>query len=89
MKKVTLLAALIMMTVVSCKKDAPPPPPPPPVPAEAPAPPPPPPVEDRDESNGTSVKVGKDGVDVSTKSNNGATKVEVKDGKGSVEVKKD
>jgi hypothetical protein len=86
MKKATLmLGALAMMAMVSCKKDVPPPPPPPEVPAEVPAPPPPPaPEVPPAPEKSTSVEVGKDGIDVSTKSgtdvkvDSKGTKVKVK-----------
>jgi len=94
MKKVTILAALMsIMTFVACKKEVPPPPEAPAAPAEAPAPPPapaeaplpPPPPEEKD---GTTVKVGKDGVDVSTKTDDKKTTVTVKGDGAAVEVKK-
>ena len=91
MKKVTLmLGALALTAMISCKKDVPPPPPPPPVPAELPPPPPPPAPEvppAPDEKDGTSVQVGKEGINVSTK--NGAKDTEIKvDSKGAkVETK--
>ncbi|MDI1255819.1 MAG: hypothetical protein PSV16_06940 [Flavobacterium sp.] len=92
MKKITLmLGAFAMMAMVSCKKDVPPPPPPPEVPAELPAPPPPPAPEVPpavDEKDGTSVEVGKDGINVTTKNGTKSTEVKV-DSKGTkVETKK-
>ncbi|WP_298154794.1 hypothetical protein [Flavobacterium sp.] len=94
MKKVILMAGLIVsMAVVSCKKDPPPapaPPPPPEAPADIPPPPPPPPAPEKstDDANGTTVSVGKDGVQVDTKNNTKTTKVEVKNSGTAVEVKK-
>jgi len=95
MKKTLLvLGMLSIMAVVSCKKDAPIPPPPPPEPVAAPAPvpPPPPPVPQEpkavDEKDGTTVSVGKEGVDVSTKDGSTKTKVNVSGGDAKVEIKK-
>jgi hypothetical protein len=91
MKKVILMAALISsLAIVSCKKDAPAPTPPPEVPADVPAPPEPTPTPEapvKDES-GTTVTVGKDGVDVQTKSETKSTTVEVNKKGAAVEVKK-
>lgn len=93
MKKVTVfLSMLSIMAVVSCKKDAPIPPPPPPEPVVAPAPPPPPPVPEEpkseDEKEGTSVSIGKEGVDVSTKDGNKKTTVKVSGEDSKIEIKK-
>ena len=78
MKKTALLLGLFsMMAIVSCKKNEDVTPPP--APMETPAPDPeiptttPPPAPEvpanSDEANGTSVSVGKDGIDVNTKNN--------------------
>lgn len=89
MKKITILVALMSLTVfVACKKDVPPP-------AETTvevvtpaAEPPAPEVEAPEEDNGTSVKIGKDGVDISTKNETKKTTIEVKNDGASMEVKK-
>ncbi len=100
MKKLILMAAMVSsLAVVSCKKDAPAPPTPAEAPADAPplpeattdAAPPPPTVPESPTAKtetGTSVTVGKEGVDVQSKTVTKDTKVAV-DKKGvSVEVKK-
>ena len=94
MKKIGLtLSMFAVMALVSCKKeetivvpapDAPPevvvlPPPPPPAPV---------PTPDKPDPDGTSISVGKDGVEVSTKDGKNKTVIDVKDGKGSIEIKK-
>lgn len=94
MKKIGLtLSMFAIMALVSCKKEEtvvtpapetetevvvlpPPPPPAPPAPEK--------PVE----QDGTSISVGSDGVEVSTKDGNKKTVIDVKDGKGSIEIKK-
>ncbi len=89
MKKVVLgLGMLCMVMAVSCKKDAPPPPAPAPPPAapEMPAPPPPPPAPEK--QDGTSVKVGSDGVQYNSSNGTKKTDVSVSGGKAAVEVKK-
>ncbi|RZK05680.1 MAG: hypothetical protein EOO46_15710 [Flavobacterium sp.] len=90
MKKIIfLLGMMSMLAVVSCKKDAPIPPPPPPDPVVAPAPPPvPSEPKAEDEKDGTTVSVGKEGVDVSTKDGDKKTKVNVSGGDAKVEIKK-
>lgn len=92
MKKIVLgLSMLSVMAFVSCKKEVPPPPPPPPVPQVivAPPPPPPPPAPVKEvEKDGTSISVGSDGVEVSTKNGENKTVIDVKDGKGKIEIKK-
>ncbi|WP_181248462.1 hypothetical protein [Flavobacterium magnum] len=92
MKKVILMAAMISsFAIVSCKKDAPAPPPAPEAPAEAPAPPPPPPTPEaapEKTEDGTSVTVGKNGVDVQTKTETKSTTVEVNKKGAAIEVKK-
>lgn len=92
MKKVTVfLSILSIMAVVSCKKDAPIPPPPP-EPVAAPAPPPSPPVpqepKTEEEKEDTSVSIGKEGVDVSTKDGNKKTTVKVSGEDSKIEIKK-
>lgn len=92
MKKIVLaLSMLSVMAFVSCKKEVMPPPPPPPVPQVivAPPPPPPPPAPVKEgEKDGTSISVGSDGVEVSTKNGDKKTVIDVKDGKGKIEIKK-
>ena len=87
MKKIVLaLNMLALVTLVSCKDETPPPPPPAPEPQVIVAPPPPPPT--KEESDGTSISVGSDGVEVSTKDGDKKTVIDVKDGKGKIEIKK-
>jgi hypothetical protein len=87
MKKAILMTGILsMMVLVSCKKevkttevtpvdvDT----------VEVAAPP----VEEVESTDGTSVEMNSDGVKVDTKTGDNATKVEVKDGKAAVEVKK-
>ena len=90
MKKIVLaLSMLSIVVLVSCKKEIPPPPPPPPVPQVIVAPPPPPPSPEKEvEKDGTSISVGSDGVEVSTKKGETKTVIDVKDGKGTIEIKK-
>jgi len=90
MKKIVFALGLMsIMTVVSCKKDAPIPPPPPPEPVAAPAPPPvPAEPKAEDEKDGTSVSVGKDGLDVSTKDGDKKTTVKVSGEDSKIEIKK-
>lgn len=92
MKKIVLaLSMLSVVAFVSCKKEVIPPPPPPPVPQVivAPPPPPPPPAPVKEvEKDGTSISVGSDGVEVSTKNGDKKTVIDVKDGKGKIEIKK-
>lgn len=90
MKKVVLaLNMLAVMALISCKKETPLPPPPPPEPQVIVTPPPPPPAPEKtEESDGTSISVGKDGVEVSTKDGDKKTVIDVKDGKGKIEIKK-
>lgn len=88
MKKIVLaLNMLALVALVSCKKDTPPPPPPAPEPQVIVVPPPPPPTKE-EESDGTSISVGSDGVEVSTKDGDKKTVIDVKDGKGTIEIKK-
>lgn len=77
---------LALVALVSCKDETPPPPPPAPEPQVIVAPPPPPPT--KEESDGTSISVGGDGVEVSTKDGDKKTVIDVKDGKGKIEIKK-
>ena len=87
MKKIVLaLNMLALVALVSCKDETPPPPPPAPEPQVIVAPPPPPPT--KEESDGTSISVGSDGVEVSTKDGDKKTVIDVKDGKGKIEIKK-
>ena len=87
MKKIVLaLNMLALVALVSCKDETPPPPPPAPEPQVIVAPPPPPPI--KEESDGTSISVGSDGVEVSTKDGDKKTVIDVKDGKGKIEIKK-
>lgn len=92
MKKIVLaLNMLALVALVSCKKDTPPPPPAPmPEPQVIVTPPPPPPAPEvkEEETDGTSVSVGKDGVEVTTKNGDNKTVIDVKDGKGKIEIKK-
>ena len=90
MKKIVFVLGLMsIMAVVSCKKDAPIPPPPPPEPVVAPAPPPvPAEPKAEDEKDGTSVSVGKDGLDVSTKDGDKKTTVKVSGEDSKIEIKK-
>lgn len=93
MKKVILVLNLLaVMALVSCKKEAPLPPPPPPVPqVVVPPPPPPPPAPEKPaepEKEGTSISVGRDGVEISSKNGDKKTVIDVKDGKGKIEIKK-
>lgn len=87
MKKMSLLLGMLsIMAIVSCKKKEETPPPPPPttettIEVNAPA------VEEKN-PDGTSISVGKDGVDVSTKNGSTETNVKVGDGAAKVEVKK-
>lgn len=81
-----------LVALASCKNDPPPPPPPAPVPQVVTTPPPPPPAPEvpakEAEKDGTTVSVGSDGVEVSTKNGDKKTVIDVKDGKGSIEIKK-
>lgn len=96
MKKIVLALSLVAsLAIVSCKKDTPPPTPPAPEvivvtpePATLPPPPPPPAPAKEKEQDGTTVSVGSNGVEVSTKSGNNKTVIDVKDGKGKIEIKK-
>ena len=90
MKKITLfLGILSIITIVSCKKKEEMPVPPPPAPTESSVPTPeaPKPVVE-DNKDGTSIKVGKDGVDISTKDGANKTSVNVSNGDAKVEIKK-
>ena len=96
MKKIVLaLNMLAVMALVSCKDETPPPPPPAPEPQVIVVPPPPPPAPEvivkdtkEEDKNGTSISVGKGGVEVSTKDGKKSTVIDVKDGKGKIEIKK-
>ena len=93
MKKLILtLNVLVVMALVSCKKEAPLPPPPPQAPQVVTPPPPPPPPAPvkpaQPEKDGTSISLGSDGVEISSKNGDKKTVIDVKDGKGRVEIKK-
>lgn len=87
MKKTALfLGVMSIMTIVSCKKkDETPVPPPAPIATETPAAPVPVPDEEKD---GTTIKVGGDGIGISTKDGKKQTDVNVSNGDASVEIKK-
>ena len=97
MKKIVLaLNILAIAALVSCKPETPPPPPPAPEPQVIVLPPPPPPAPERvivketvkEDKDGTSISIGKGGVEVSTKDGKKSTTIDVKDGKGKIEIKK-
>lgn len=90
MKKIVAVFSIIAtMALVSCKNDTPPPAPEPEViVAPAPQTPPPPPPAPEGEKDGTTVSVGSDGVEVSTKNGDSKTVIDVKDGKGKVVIEK-
>lgn len=90
MKKIVLaINMLALVALVSCKEETPPPPPPAADPQVIVVPPPPPPAPvQEDDKDGTSISVGKDGVELSTKSGDKKTVIDVKDGKGKIEIKK-
>lgn len=92
MKKIVLTFSMFaIMALVSCKKEETVVPPPAP---EATTnvvvlPPPPPPAPEKEvEKDGTTISVGSDGVEVSTKNGDKKTVIDVKDGKGKIEIKK-
>ncbi|MDR6967544.1 hypothetical protein J2X31_001555 [Flavobacterium arsenatis] len=89
MKKIVFaLGVMSMMAIISCKKDTTVPPPPPPEPVAAPAPPPVPAAPEVEEEDGTSVSIGKDGLDVSTKDGDKKTTVKVSGEDSKIEIKK-
>lgn len=92
MKKIGLtLSMFAIMALVSCKKEETvvvPAPEAAPEVVVLPPPPPPAPEQEVDEKDGTSISVGKDGVEVSTKDGDKKTVIDVKDGKGKIEIKK-
>jgi len=93
MKKIILTLNMVaLVALASCKNDPPPPPPPAPVPQVVTTPPTPPPAPEvpakEEEKDGTTVSVGSDGVEVSTKNGDKKTVIDVKDGKRSIEIKK-
>lgn len=93
MKKIVLaLNMFALVAMISCKNDTPPPPPPAPEPQVIVTPPPPPPAPEapakEKEEDGTTISVGSDGVEVSTKTGDKKTVIDVKDGKGKIEIKK-
>ena len=92
MKKIVLTFSMFaIMALVSCKKEETVVPPPAP---EATTnvvvlPPPPPPAPEKEvEKDGTTISVGSNGVEVSTKNGDKKTVIDVKDGKGKIEIKK-
>jgi multidrug efflux pump subunit AcrA (membrane-fusion protein) len=88
MKKIVLaFSMLLVMALTSCKKEVPPPIPPVAEPQVIVVPPPPAPVKVEDK-DGTTIRVGSDGVEISTKEGDKKTVIDVKDGEGSVEIKK-
>lgn len=83
-KAILFLGILSVMTIVSCKKkEEAPVPPPTPETVETPAPP-----AEPGSPDGTSVKVGTDGIEIKTKDGATKTDVNVSNGEASVEVKK-
>jgi multidrug efflux pump subunit AcrA (membrane-fusion protein) len=91
MKKIVLgINMLAVMALVSCKPETAPPPPPVPEPqviVVQPTPPPSAPPK-KAEKDGTTISVGSNGVEVSTKKGDKKTVIDVKDGKGTIEIKK-
>lgn len=92
MKKIVLACSMLALVVLaSCKKEVPPPPPPPEpqvVVLPPPPPPPPAPVKAEEDKDGTSVSVGKDGVEINSKNGDKKTVIDMKDGKTNIEIKK-
>ena len=92
MKKIVLtLSMFAIMALVSCKNEETvvPPPAPEATPKVVVLPPPPPPAPEKEvEKDGTTISVGSDGVEVSTKNGDKKTVIDVKDGKGKIEIKK-
>ena len=92
MKKIKLILGLLsIIAIVSCKKkeEMPIAPPPPPTMEMAPPPPPPPPAPvDPKDKDGTSIELGKDGVNINTTNGEKQTTVKVANGETRVEVKK-
>ena len=89
MKKIALaLNILAIMALVSCKNETPPATPTPEPQVIVTPPPAPPAPEVKEESDGTSISVRSDGVEVSTKDGDKKTVIDVKDGKGKIEIKK-
>lgn len=87
MKKV-ILAGLLVVLLAACKNEVPSAPAEPPaIPATLPPAMPEKPNPEMKESDGTSVKVGSDGISVKSKDGEKKTDVQVGDGKASVEVK--
>lgn len=87
-KSIIALGALAMLAFSSCREDKKVPDPAPNTPpVENPAPTPTPKIEKQDE-DGTSVSVGKDGVEVNTKDGKSKTDVNVSTNDASVEIKK-
>jgi multidrug efflux pump subunit AcrA (membrane-fusion protein) len=89
MKKIVVaFSMLLVMVFASCKKEVPPPPPPVPEPQVIVVPPPPPAPAKEVDKDGTTISVGSDGVEISTKEGDKKTVIDVKDGQGSIEIKK-
>lgn len=88
MKKIAAAGILSIVLLTACKNDVPSAPA---EPASVPATPPPAipekPTPEVDDNDGTSVKVGSDGISVKSKDGVKKTDVEVGGGKASVEVK--
>lgn len=90
MKQIIAAGILSLLLLTACKNETPVAPA---EPAPVNIPPPAAPVEPVNpevpqKGNGTSVKIGEDGMSVDTKNGNNKTSVEVKDGKAAVEIKK-
>lgn len=87
MKKI-ILAGLLAVLSAACKNEVPSAPAEPPaIPATPPPAVPQKPTPEMEENDGTSVKVGSDGISVKNKDGDKKTDVQVGDGKASVEVK--
>ena len=88
MKKLAATGILSILLLTACKNDVPSAPAEPAsVPVAQPQPVPEKPTPEVNENDGTSVKVGSDGISVKTKDGEKKTDVEVGNGKASVEVK--
>lgn len=88
MRKILAAGFLSIALLTACKNEVPSAPAEPPaVPATPPPALPEKPKPEIDESDGTSVKVGSDGISVKSKDGEKKTDVQVGDGKASVEVK--
>ena len=88
MKKLATAGILSIVLLTACKNEVPSAPAEPAsVPATSPPAVPEKPAPEMDENDGTSVKVGSDGISVKTKDGEKKTDVEVGSGKAAVEVK--